>query len=96
MNAMQQRIEEIRKLAPLTDLDLAIADADAMILLARVRKDNPRGFHIITRALTRILKRVLTGNAGECYSPKRGVNADATILGLIYQLVDLQPAREVR
>ena len=96
MTRTQKRIEEIRKLAPLTPIDLILADADALILLARLRKDNPRGFFELTRALTRIVRRVVNGNS-RAADPVRGeTTADGTILALVYQLVDLQPAREVR
>ena len=75
----------------LTDIDLALADADALILMSDLRSrattgyslGSETGFSILTRAITRNLKRILTGNAGTCYAGCNGANADAVIFALL-------------
>ena len=60
----------------------AIADADALILLDGLRRGNAAGFHMVTRIISRILRRVVMGCASK---PVRGKgNADMVILSLLY------------
>lgn len=75
----------------LNDVDLALADVDALRILHNARKGSTRGysigsesgFNLLTRAITRISKRVLTGNAATSYHPKPGAYADMIINALL-------------
>ena len=75
----------------LTDIDLALADVDALRILTNARAGATTGFSLgsetgfswLTRARVRIMKRILTGNAAGCYHPTAGAYADLVLNALL-------------
>lgn len=69
----------------LSDIDLALIDAQTLIKLSDLRKHNPRGFHDLSRAMSRIVRRVINGRAAQCVNSG---SADLVIFALVYGLRD--------